>query len=148
MTSLGSNILTQKRYRSLCEWACGYLWWYYPLHLACTQDISLPNILVNFCGNAKELPPTSLTPRENWKPCFVLCDFNISIVFSPDPPHSKRVVAVDRTSWGTHKYHPPDGQNGDTTYNPFAFDVACMGGLLCEVLTVRMKLHLCLFFVD
>lgn len=41
------------------------------------------------------------------------------------------------SEWGSPQYHPPDAANGDIMYDPFAYDVACLGGLFCEVLGVR-----------
>ena len=46
---------------------------------------------------------------------------------------------MEKSNWGTPGYHPRDGQGEDSnaTYDPFAFDVACMGGVLCEIMNVR-----------
>lgn len=84
---------------------------------------------------------------------FVLCDFNLSIRFPPDTPPEARVLPALESEYGSSEFHPPDAANGETVYDPFAYDVACLGGLLCEVIGVRTgsikslavcpHLHLC-----
>ena len=61
------------------------------------------------------------------------------MLFPPNTPHSQRVLPVENSNSGTSEYHPRDGQGEDVnaTYDPFAFDVACMGGVLCEIMNVR-----------
>lgn len=73
---------------------------------------------------------------------FVLCDFGLSVMFPPDTPPSARVCPAEESTWGTFEYHPPDVANGEAVYDPFAYDVACMGGVLCHVIGVRYSVIL------
>lgn len=100
------------------------------------QDISFRNVLVNCNGYTEHIPPVSLRPDDKWQPRFVLCDFDISVIFPPDIPPSERVLPASETSWGELSFHPQDVSDGDATYDPFAFDVACMGAMLCIAIGV------------
>lgn len=100
------------------------------------QDLTFRNILVNYNGFASQIPPMSLDPTDSWKPRFALCDFDLAVIFPPNVPLSERVLPSDEANYGTVRFHPPDGTNGEATYDPFAFDVACMGGILCEAIGV------------
>ena len=79
---------------------------------------------------------------------YALMDYDQSIRLPQECSVRHCQRPAHESAFGAMIYKPRDTDQGEPTYNPFAFDVACMGGLLCEVLTVRMKLHLCLFFVD
>ncbi|CAL1698426.1 unnamed protein product [Somion occarium] len=65
---------------------------------------------------------------------FVLCDFNLSVMFPSDTPLANRLLPVSESEWGSPEYHPPDVANGETVYDPFAYDVACLGGVLCATI--------------
>lgn len=67
---------------------------------------------------------------------FVLCDFGLSVVFHPDTPASERVCPVEESEWGSSQYHPPDITTEQDVYDPFSYDVACLGGVVCELVGV------------
>ena len=69
---------------------------------------------------------------------FALSDFGTSVVFPPETPQSKRVCPAGESEWGYPYFHPPDVSPAQTTYDPFTYDVACMGGFLCDTTGVRM----------
>lgn len=70
------------------------------------------------------------------------------MIFAPNVPHSERVLPSEETGWGSVYYHPPDGTNGEATYDPFAFDVACMGGILCEAIGVSCSIGRDLTYIE
>lgn len=98
------------------------------------QDIRPSNILVNgFASNAL----TDLRPfLDSGHARFALCDFGLSIKFSPDTSPEERLLPSEECNFGTYEYQPPDGSDGEPFYDPFAFDVACLGGLFCELIGV------------
>lgn len=70
---------------------------------------------------------------------FVLCDFSLSTMFPSDSDPSSRLCPAWESECGTFEYHPPDAFNPESEipYDPFTFDVACLGGMLCESIGVR-----------
>ncbi|KAK7676329.1 hypothetical protein QCA50_020712 [Cerrena zonata] len=97
------------------------------------RDLNFRNILVNYQGHTRIRPheqgiETAKPPR------FVLCDFNISMLFSEETPRCDRLLPASFSDSGTPQFQPPDAANGETTYDPFAFDVACLGGVLCQAI--------------
>lgn len=67
---------------------------------------------------------------------FALCDFGLSFKFPPDTPLEERLRPSIDCCIGTLEYQPPDGTDGEAFYDPFAFDVACLGGVFCELVGV------------
>ncbi|KAK7684505.1 hypothetical protein QCA50_012452 [Cerrena zonata] len=79
------------------------------------RDTSFRNVLVNYNGRARHIPPANVPP-------------------------SQRVIPASDASWGELSFHPPDVlADGDAPYDPFPFDVACMGGLLCVAIGPATK---------
>lgn len=58
------------------------------------------------------------------------------MMFSSDTLPAERVCPASASEDGYFDFHPPDAANGETIYDPFAYDVACLGGLLCESIGV------------
>ncbi|KAI0630175.1 hypothetical protein C8Q77DRAFT_1136785 [Trametes polyzona] len=60
---------------------------------------------------------------------YCVFDFDISDVLPRDV--SVKTYRSDSvwTYYGTASYHPPDAWHGEHDYNPFAFDVGCLGNL-------------------
>ncbi|CAL1698386.1 unnamed protein product [Somion occarium] len=102
-------------------------------HLIAYRDFKLSNVLVNTYFNNEfsfDYRPFLASKRAK----FALCDFNLSVRFPPDTPPSARMCLALESECGSPQYHPPDAANGDIMHDPFAYDVACLGGLFCEVL--------------
>lgn len=104
------------------------------------QDIRPPNMLVNrVIGN-------DLTDirefLDSGQAIFVLCDFGLSCKFSVETHPAQRVRPCEECNFSTFGYQPPDGTNGEAFYDPFAFDVACLGGVFCELIGVWRYAHL------
>ena len=77
------------------------------------------------------------------QPQYCLFDFNQSVIFPRKAPLNMCRLP-DRFSWsGTPEYHPMDLNQGELDYDPFAFDVGCLGFFLLQKFHVRMRL-LCL----
>ncbi|CAL1698376.1 unnamed protein product [Somion occarium] len=102
-------------------------------NLIAHRDIKLDNVLIN-CYNTEQYDFDYRPFFRSQRTRFVLCDFGESIMFPPDTPPSARLCPASESDIGTCRYHPPDATNGAEMYDPFAFDVACLGGLLCEVI--------------
>ncbi|CAL1698389.1 unnamed protein product [Somion occarium] len=92
------------------------------------------NVLVNYYDEDPRLLLDYRLFFKSKQTKFVLCDFGLSVMFPPDTPPSARVCPAEESTWGTFEYHPPDVANGEAVYDPFAYDVACMGGVLCHVI--------------
>ena len=106
----------------------------YPIGI---QDLKPNNILFNYQVDIDVQDIRPMMARLGKEIRFVLCDFNISKVYSPDTPPSQRVVSSEEGECGTHEYHPPDVIDSCLdTFDPFAFDVACLGGILCQLIGV------------
>lgn len=107
-----------------------------------SQDFKPANVLIN-CYHSSEFcydfRPFFTTKQAR----FVLCDFNLSVMFPSDTPLANRLLPVSESEWGSPEYHPPDVANGETVYDPFAYDVACLGGVLCATIGVR-PLYICI----
>ncbi|KAK7684499.1 hypothetical protein QCA50_012446 [Cerrena zonata] len=58
----------------------------------------------------------------------------ISIRFVPETTPEERLCPSEESGYGTSEYHPEDGCNGEKFFDPFAFDVACLGGVFCELI--------------
>lgn len=58
-------------------------------------------------------------------------------MYSRDTPHELRLRPAEESEIGTFEYHPADLENGESLYDPFSYDVACFGGMLCEVIGVH-----------
>ncbi|KAK7676337.1 hypothetical protein QCA50_020720 [Cerrena zonata] len=95
------------------------------------RDIRPDNILINCITNRVV---TDLRPfLDSGHAKFALCDFGLSFKFPPDTPLEERLRPSIDCCIGTLEYQPPDGTDGEAFYDPFAFDVACLGGVFCEL---------------
>lgn len=57
-------------------------------------------------------------------------------MFSLETPPSERVRPEEESEIGSHQYHPEDVSRDQVVYDPFSYDVACLGGVLCELVGV------------
>ncbi|KAK7676324.1 hypothetical protein QCA50_020707 [Cerrena zonata] len=102
-------------------------------NLIAHRDIHPHNILINYqySRDFPNSPPFFSKDRKETR--FALCDFGISVMFSPDVPPSERMCPVEQSEWGIFEYHPPDVCEGQVVYDPFPYDVACLGGVFCQL---------------
>ena len=68
---------------------------------------------------------------------YCLMDFNISLCASLDTTLGSFQRPFEESTMGAPAYHPPDLLLGEQTYNPFTYDVACLGNLYRIYFTVR-----------
>ncbi|TDL24049.1 hypothetical protein BD410DRAFT_693513, partial [Rickenella mellea] len=100
------------------------------------RDISPSNILVNFFdynsfvnheGAARHRAGLLSMPAR-----YCLFDFNLAVIFPSDMPLEACRLPSTLAGHGAPWLHPPDVLQGELDYDPFAFDVACMGNLFLE----------------
>ncbi|KAI0070379.1 hypothetical protein K474DRAFT_816925 [Panus rudis PR-1116 ss-1] len=61
---------------------------------------------------------------------YALFDFDLAIQFPEDTSVKDFRIPSEHAFYGWPNYHPRDVYRGQVDYNPFAFDVACLGHLL------------------
>ena len=97
------------------------------------QDISDHNILVNcYTPHIDEClapGPVQEHIRSSRNVAYCLFDFGISFQFPADTDIQKARLPSSESFKGTKIYHPSDTLLGEPYYNPFAFDVACLGNM-------------------
>ncbi|KAJ3531947.1 hypothetical protein NMY22_g7952 [Coprinellus aureogranulatus] len=64
-------------------------------------------------------------------------DFDIAIVFPPEAERSACRLPSEMSYHGSYP-QPDDASQGEPDYDPFAFDVACLGLLFCSILYVHL----------
>jgi hypothetical protein len=78
--------------------------------------------------------------RQDSRLQYALFDFDISIMFNPDSTPAERRLPSE-FSWEGGYHQPYDTSQGELDYDPFAFDVACMGNFFREYLQVCLQTH-------
>lgn len=68
---------------------------------------------------------------------YCLMDFNISLCTSLDTGLDSFYRPREEAMMGAPAYQPPDVSLGEPIYNPFAYDVACLGNIYRVFFTVR-----------
>ncbi|RDX44624.1 hypothetical protein OH76DRAFT_1359251 [Lentinus brumalis] len=96
------------------------------------RDIDEHNIMSNvysLWGYGPAFGTTLAHHRRTSRVLYCLFDFNLSVQFPQDKPlHVCRLIADPSTMSGT-PYGPLDVSLGVYDYNPFAYDVACLGNM-------------------
>lgn len=69
---------------------------------------------------------------------YALFDFDLSLQLPPDTSLKSCRRPADEAFIGKKLYHAPDVYEGERHYNPFAFDVACLGRLYLAHFKVSM----------
>lgn len=104
------------------------------------QDIKLGNMLINHYGRIGTDDYNNI--RALWRReephhvKYALFDFDISVMFSPTLPPVKRRLSSNLSFQGTFN-RPHDTMQGELDYDPFAFDVGCLGVMFCNMFHVR-----------
>ncbi|KAJ3525162.1 hypothetical protein NMY22_g10690 [Coprinellus aureogranulatus] len=96
------------------------------------RDISEANILVNHftVNNAMWTVDRSQLSKDGLL-LFALYDFDISVVFPKEAERSKCRLPSERSCEGPWPKPTWDTSHGEIDYDPFAYDVGCMGLLFC-----------------
>ncbi len=105
------------------------------ISLMTTQDIDQSNIVINWYCNKSPTDLCTRRLREHVRsPAveYALFDFDLSLQIPLDASLKRCRRPSYEAFEGKGAYHPADVLQGELYYNPFAFDVACMGNLyLC-----------------
>ena len=105
------------------------------------QDIKTSNILVNHFGACSDVASNDMrrTLRRDGHLAYAIIDFDISIVFPPTATREECRLPSNLSFDGAPN-QPHDTRQGELDYDPFAFDVGCLGVLFCE------EFQVCFFF--
>lgn len=79
-----------------------------------------------------------IAERQDGRTWYALMDYDISILHDDAIDTANYFRPVEEAWYGTMMYHPFDYSQGEWRYNPFAFDVACLGGMIMAEYAVRM----------
>lgn len=97
------------------------------------QDINTSNILVNHfgatCGNLDN--DVRRTLRRDGQLVYAINDFDISIVFPPTATREECRLPISYACDGGQN-QPLDTRQGELDYDPFVFDVGCLGVLFSD----------------
>ncbi|OSC99020.1 hypothetical protein PYCCODRAFT_1374017 [Trametes coccinea BRFM310] len=101
-------------------------------HRIAHRDIFNNNILVDYYSHdvfADEIGPVLAEYRRTHKVYYSLFDFNLSIKLPPSTSLRDCLRPAREAMTTCSPYEPPDVALGEYAYNPFAFDVACLGNM-------------------
>ena len=76
-----------------------------------------------------EFQPTLREHRRGAKVLYCLFDFDRSVQFPIDTPYERCRLSADAATVSITPYRPPDLALGEYDYDPFAYDVGCLGNL-------------------
>ncbi|KAF8526764.1 hypothetical protein JB92DRAFT_1071880 [Gautieria morchelliformis] len=91
------------------------------------------NILVNHFGAFADNSSNDLRRklRRDGRLVYAIMDFDISMIFPPTATREECRLP-SHLSWIGGQSQPHDTRQGELDYDPFAFDVGCLGVLFCE----------------
>ncbi|KAF8481432.1 kinase-like domain-containing protein [Gautieria morchelliformis] len=97
------------------------------------RDIKPENILVNHFGAFSHIEWNEMrrTLRRDGHLVYAIIDFDISIMFPPTATREECRLPSN-LSWDGAYDQPHDTKQGELDYDPFAFDVGCLGVLFCK----------------
>ncbi|EIW63545.1 uncharacterized protein TRAVEDRAFT_26775, partial [Trametes versicolor FP-101664 SS1] len=101
-------------------------------HRIAHRDIDQSNIMVNWYCTRLETDACVERFREHCRSpsaAYALFDFDMSIQLPPETSLDSCRRPAEEALYGKHLLQPPDIYQGEHHYNPFAFDVACLGRL-------------------
>ncbi|KAI9067538.1 hypothetical protein FKP32DRAFT_1563508 [Trametes sanguinea] len=96
------------------------------------RDIHEANIATNWYCYSSDRDHVSQSLRERRRTAtvtYALYDFDCALQLPPETSLKDCRRPPMETTFGLPDYHPPDTWQGEVDYNPFAFDVACLGNL-------------------
>ncbi|KAF8481430.1 kinase-like domain-containing protein [Gautieria morchelliformis] len=102
-------------------------------HYIVHRDIKPENILVNHFAAFSNVTQNDLrrTLRRDDHLVYAIIDFDISIIFPPTATREECRLPSN-LSWDGAYDQPHDTKQGELDYDPFAFDVGCLGVLFCR----------------
>lgn len=107
------------------------------------KDISCANMLVNhYSANLLAIRSESrrrwrLANGDNGLVRYCIIDFNLSLLL----PKNVRRLPSSYSTVGSWIYQPNDISAGEPDYDPYAFDVACLGGVLASRFDVSLTVY-------
>ncbi|TBU48608.1 hypothetical protein BD309DRAFT_949131 [Dichomitus squalens] len=111
-------------------------------HRIAHRDIRETNILVNgYCPELEAFESKAIVAEHLHSPdvAFSFFDYDLAIQL----PRNVSVNESRRPAWegnrGSPEFHPPDISLAQPEYNPFAFDVACLGNMFLHHFTNVIK---------
>ncbi|RPD78062.1 hypothetical protein L226DRAFT_543568 [Lentinus tigrinus ALCF2SS1-7] len=96
------------------------------------RDLDRHNILVNCYSLHRPVSALNTEMREHRRSseiAYCLFDFDRALQLPLDTPLKSCRVAASGAMVALSPYHPLDVSYGESEYNPFAFDVACLGNM-------------------
>ena len=107
----------------------------------------MENVLMNHFADdfSIDFHPGRATLRKQGKALYALMDFNLSIMAPTDIKRNQYRRSYRDSLDGTWP-QPFDTAAGEFDYNPFAFDVACLGVVFCLRYQVSIFDRICLSF--
>lgn len=104
------------------------------------KDIKLGNILLNHFAFHDDLfghNEMRIFLRKTNQIRYALCDFDWSLVLSPSPSE-KPIRLPGEVSFDIYQEKPYDTSQGEPDYDPFAFDIGCLGIFFWDVFFVSL----------
>ncbi|KAH9895166.1 hypothetical protein C8Q73DRAFT_644721 [Cubamyces lactineus] len=101
-------------------------------HRIAHRDIHESNILLNwYCRDVQKASCTKCLRAhyQSSSALYALFDFDLSLHLPPSTSLKDCLRPASEAFIGRSDYHPTDIYQGEPYYNPFAFDVACLGNL-------------------
>ncbi|OJT01669.1 hypothetical protein TRAPUB_7871 [Trametes pubescens] len=121
-------------------------------HRIAHRDIDKTNIMVNWYCTRSETDACAERLREHCRSpsvAYALFDFDLSIQLPPETPLDSCRRPAEEALQGKQLLQPGDVYQGERHYNPFAFDVACLGRLYLAWFKVQMTVaSVSLMFAD
>jgi hypothetical protein len=108
------------------------------------QDLSERNILVNYFGDSvwasrDDHSRDAFLSKD--RALYAIFDYNLSVVFPPGTSSRERRLPFEMSFNGLAVDRPFDTAQGEFDYDPFAWDVACLGIQLRNRFQVCSYLH-------
>ncbi|KAL1942065.1 hypothetical protein VTO73DRAFT_6595 [Trametes versicolor] len=101
-------------------------------HRIAHRDIDKTNIMINwYCNNTPSALCVQRLDEHTRSPDaeYAIFDFDLSLQLPLDTSLKSCRRPAEEAFTGKRLYHPADVFQGERYYNPFAFDVACLGNL-------------------
>lgn len=106
-----------------------------------SKDIKLGNILLSHFGALDELyrNEVRVSLRRRGRIRYAICDFDSSFLLSPSPS-GKPIRLPGELSFDIYQPKPYDTSQGEPDYDPFVFDIGCLGIVFWELFAVSLSL--------